>query len=94
MSIPATSGTFSAMPGGRWTKPRAGFPLARPSRSVLDLRDAYQVDLQEQGRLPGRIRGPACTLVDERGFVLHQEVMWQGSDVDLAVQIGAATLPA
>ncbi len=33
---------------------------------------------------------PVCILEDEYGFVLHHQVMWQGSDVDHAVPMVAA----
>ena len=33
---------------------------------------------------------PVCILEDKHGFELHHEVMWQGSDVDLAVPMVAA----
>ena len=33
---------------------------------------------------------PVCILEDEHGFVLHHQVMWQGSDVDFAVPMVAA----
>ena len=33
---------------------------------------------------------PVCILEDRHGFVLHHEVMWEGSDVDYAVPMVAA----
>ncbi len=39
---------------------------------------------------PAEFGLPVCILEDQHGFVLHHQVMWQGSDVDFAVPMVAA----
>ncbi len=47
-----------------------------------------------KGGCPVELGVPVCILEDEHGFVLHHEVMWQGSDVDCAVPIVEAAQSA
>ena len=44
---------------------------------------------------PVELGVPVCILEDRHGFVLHHEVMWEGSDVDYAVpMVEAAQIAA
>ena len=42
------------------------------------------MDLERQGRSPGGTRCAGLIVEDQFSFILHSEIMWQGSDADFA----------
>ncbi len=59
-----------------------------PREGAPDIRAAHPLDIEGKGRGPGGARRPRPRAGDRHGFLLHRSVMWEGSDVDVAVPMG------
>ena len=94
----ALSKAWWRTPGGRstrWSGVFCGGDDSARREGLFDLRGAHALGFRRVRRVRRWNWGFRSPLIeDQYQFVLHHEVLWQGSDVDVAVPLGAGSAGA